>query len=69
MSGWQPINSAPDDWQRPGGQRQLRLRDGKTGEEAIGRRTLWNNSGWAETGTNRELWPTHWKPAGENGQA
>jgi hypothetical protein len=31
-------------------------------EETIGRRGYFNNSGWVEAETNREIWPTHFAP-------
>ena len=59
MTDWQTIDTAPDDFKRPGGQRPVHLRD-RDGRETTGRRALFNNSGWREENTNRELWPTHW---------
>lgn len=53
---WKPIREAPDDFQRPGGQRTVRVRD-DSGREFTARRAYFNNSGWLEVGTNRELWP------------
>lgn len=58
---WQPIETAPDDFDRPGGQRPLELMDARTGRECIGQRALFNNSGWLEIGSNREIAPTHWR--------
>lgn len=53
---WRPITECPDDFERPGGQRAWRMRDYDE-VEFIGRRTLWNDTGWAEVGTNREKRP------------
>jgi hypothetical protein len=53
---WRPIEDAPDDFDRPGGPRFWRLRDGR-GVEYVGRQATFNNSGWLERGTNREIWP------------
>jgi hypothetical protein len=60
MSEWQPIETAPDDFDKPGGQRVLVLRDAY-GQEFKGKRGYFNNSGWGEAGTNREIWPTQWR--------
>lgn len=64
MTDWQTIDTAPDDWNRPGGQSVVKVKD-RNGREFNAKRGYFNNSGWHESGTNREVWPTHWKPLEE----
>jgi hypothetical protein len=59
MPDWQPIDSAPNDFGQCGRPRVLRLRD-RNGREWLGRRAVWNETGWAEVRTNRDIDPTHW---------
>lgn len=59
---WRPIREAPDDFERPGGQRSMRVRDARD-VECTARRALFNNSGWLEVGTNKEFWPVSFDPA------
>jgi len=33
----------------------------RNGNEFTAKRTLFNNSGWLEVGTNKEVFPTGWK--------
>ena len=42
------------------GQPSYRVVD-KGGNEFTARRTLFNDSGWQEVGTNKQLFPTGWK--------
>jgi len=51
----------PDDWDHPGPRRYWRLRD-RYLREWIGTSAIFNDSGWLEKDTNREIWPTHWQP-------
>ena len=62
MSDWLPIREAPNDFNRPGGQRTVRVRD-EQDREFTARRAYFNNSGWLEAGTNKELWPVSFDPA------
>ncbi|SDJ74319.1 hypothetical protein SAMN05216338_106319 [Bradyrhizobium sp. Rc2d] len=64
MNEWRLMKNdpPPSDSDRPGGARTWNLRD-RRGFETSGRRNLFNDSGWVESGLNRELWPTHWSEA------
>ena len=62
MSDWKPIESAEDDWDRAGGRLTFRVKD-RDGREWDAHRAVFNNSGWHEIGSNREIWPTHSLPA------
>lgn len=64
---WKLISTAPAWDGELHGQRLVSLRD-QGGREATGKRTLFNNSGWIEAGTNQELWPVEWKPLGGSAQ-
>ncbi len=66
-SEWQPINTAPHDFDEKGHFKPLQLRNARTGQEWRGRRTFWNDSGWCEIGSGREIWPTHWRPHEDEG--
>lgn len=62
---WRDIKTAPDDFNSPGGQRPVLVRD-KHDKVYRARRGYFNNSGWVEMGSNRELWPTQWKPLSQD---
>lgn len=59
---WQDIANAPDDFERPGGQRVITVRD-RNDRLYQARRSYFNNSGWIEDRTNREIWPVWWDAA------
>lgn len=59
---WKHIDTAPDDSDRPGGQRCIFVKD-RDGNQYLAKRTLWNDTGWCEKGTNQEIKPFIWKPA------
>lgn len=53
------IETAPDDFRRPGGQRSMLVQT-RSGRVLRAKRTDFNNSGWLEVDTNREVWPVFW---------
>jgi hypothetical protein len=56
MSEWRNVDHLPDDFERAGGQRYWRMRD-RDGREFVAKRGYFNNSGFVEQRTNREVWP------------
>jgi hypothetical protein len=60
---WRMIESdpPPDGFVVPGGAPTLALKE-DNGVETTGRQTFFNNTGWSETETNRELRPVYWRP-------
>lgn len=59
MSEWKTIEALPDDFDRPGGRRAWKMRDWH-GRVFIARRAYFNNSGFHEIGSNREVWPVEY---------
>lgn len=53
--GWKPTAEAPD------GRTYWRLRD-ESGTETIGRRSMWNDTGWCEYISGRQLRPVEFAP-------
>lgn len=62
MNGWLAIenNPVPDDFERAGGSRYWPMKD-RDGNEFVAKRATFNNSGYVERGSNREVWPVYWR--------